>query len=226
MNILLVEDDPQISRFTLRELRALGFTVDHSEDGDDAYVQASRNEYDAIVLDIMLPGRDGIQVLEQLRADGAATPVILLTARNELDDRVAGLQAGADDYLAKPFYIEELVARLEALVRRSRGTSGDLLRHGELAVDVMRRAVSNAGRTVHLTTREFDLLAYLMRSPGRVRSRAQIRDHVWDGQYDPSSNVVDVCVRRLRTKLTESGEPDPFVAVRGVGYHMAPVGDT
>ena len=221
MNILLVEDERRIVDFVCRGFREQGFTVEHSGDGDDGLAKASARDYDVIVLDIMLPGRDGLSVLKALRRAGSTTPILLLTARNELDDRLEGLNLGADDYLAKPFFVEELIARVRALQRRVSGERQNLLRVGDLCLDRISREVSRGGQAVTLTGREVNLVEYLMRSPGRVFTRTQILEHVWGYDFDPSTNVVDVCIQRLRKKLGQ--DPDglsPIESVRGVGYRF------
>lgn len=222
MTLLLVEDEQKIADFVCAGLSERGFTVEHCIDGREGYERACSRPYDAILLDLMLPGRDGLDVLKGLRARGVLTPVILLTARNELGDRVAGLEMGADDYLAKPFFVEELVARLHALMRRLSGERQNLLQVGALRLDRIARVASLHGQGVELTGREFSLLEFLMRSAGQVFTRTQILEHVWGYDFDPATNVVDVCVRRIRSKLAEV-DPDGDVgdlieSVRGIGY--------
>ena len=221
MNILLVEDEKKIVDFVCCGFHEQGFTVDHCADGNTGFEKASRREYDVIVLDIMLPGRDGLSILKALRKAGKTTPVLLLTARNELDDRVEGLNLGADDYLAKPFFVEELVARVYALQRRVAGARQNLLTVGHWCLDRISREVRRQDQSVDLTGREFNLLEYLMRSPGRVFTRTQILEHVWGYDFDPSTNVVDVCIQRIRKKIgvTDSGN-SPIESVRGVGYRF------
>lgn len=221
MNILLVEDEKKIVDFVCCGFHEQGFIVDHCADGNTGFEKASRREYDVIVLDIMLPGRDGLSILKALRKAGKTTPVLLLTARNELDDRVEGLNLGADDYLAKPFFVEELVARVYALQRRVAGERQNLLAVGHWCLDRIRREVRRQNQSVDLTGREFNLLEYLMRSPGRVFTRTQILEHVWGYDFDPSTNVVDVCIQRIRKKIgvTDSGS-SPIESVRGVGYRF------
>ena len=189
MNILLVEDEKKIVDFIRRGFHEQGFTVEHCADGNDGFAKATAHEYDVIVLDIMLPGRDGLSILKALRKVGKTTPVLLLTARNELDDRVEGLNLGADDYLAKPFFVEELVARVHALQRRVSGDRQNILAVGDLRLDRISREVHWRGQSVDLTGREFSLIEYLMRSPGRVFTRTQILEHVWGYDFDPSTNV-------------------------------------
>ena len=226
MKILLVEDEAKISDFVCAGLREQGFTVEHSANGTEGFERASRGGYDAIVLDIMLPGRDGLSVLKGLRKAGIATPVILLTARNELEDRVEGLSLGADDYLAKPFFVEELAARLHALVRRVSGERQNVLAVGSLRLDRISREVTWFEQTVDLSGREFNLIEYLMRSPGRVFTRTQILEHVWGYDFDPSTNVVDVCIQRIRKKIASiaAGGESPIESVRGVGYRFRKLG--
>ena len=221
MNILLIEDEKKIVDFVCCGFREQGFTIDHAADGNEGYQKASQQEYDVIVLDIMLPGRDGLSILKALRKAGNPTPVLLLTARNELDDRVEGLNLGADDYLAKPFFVEELVARIHALQRRVSGERQNILAVGDLRLDRISREVHWHGHAVDLTGREFNLIEYLMRSPGRVFTRTQILEHVWGYDFDPSTNVVDVCIQRIRKKIGATGNADlPIESVRGVGYRF------
>ncbi len=224
MKILLVEDERKIADFVCAGLKERGFVVEHCADGTEGFARASGGVYDAIVLDIMLPGRDGLSILKGLRKEGNVTPILLLTARNELDDRVEGLSLGADDYLAKPFYVEELVARLQALLRRVSGERQNILVVGDLRLDRISREATWHGQTVDLTGREFNLIEYLMRSPGRVFTRTQILEHVWDYDFDPSTNVVDVCIQRIRKKIAsikaDSDEQSVIESVRGVGYRF------
>lgn len=224
MKVLLVEDEKKIADFVCAGFKEQGFVIDHCADGVEGYAYAARGGYDVIVLDIMLPGRDGLSILKGLRKAGDATPIILLTARNELDDRIEGLSLGADDYLAKPFFVEELIARVQALMRRVSGERQNILAVGELRLDRIAREVTWHGEAVDLTSREFNLIEYLMRSPGRVFTRTQILEHVWGYDFDPSTNVVDVCIQRIRKKIasigvTADGE-SPIESVRGVGYRF------
>jgi len=224
MRVLLVEDERKIADFICAGFREQGFVYDHCDNGNDGFARASEGEYDIIVLDIMLPGRDGLSILKGLRKAGSVTPVILLTARNELDDRIEGLNLGADDYLAKPFFVEELIARIQALLRRVSGERQNILAVGDLRLDRITREVTLRGQAVDLTGREFNLIEYLMRSPGRVFTRTQILEHVWGYDFDPSTNVVDVCIQRIRKKLSSLGGgegSEAFIeAVRGVGYRF------
>ena len=207
MHVLFVEDEPKIASFVQVGLNEHGWVVDYCDHGDRAYEKAIENEYDVILLDIMMPGKDGLFILKHLRQMGRNTPVILLTARNELDDRLQGLNLGADDYIAKPFFVEELVARIQAVVRRSVGERQNLVTVGPFKLDRITRTVvcqvegdQQEVQEVELTTREFNLLEYLMRSPGRVFTRTQMLEHVWGYDFNPSTNVVDVCIQRLPQK--------------------------
>lgn len=224
MKVLLIEDERKIADFVTAGFREQGFVVEHCADGNLGYEVARRGGHDVILLDIMLPGRDGLSILKALRRAGDATPVLLLTARNELDDRVEGLNLGADDYLAKPFFFEELLARVQALLRRVSGERQNFLIVGDLRLDRIAREVTWCGKAVDLTSREFNLIEYLMRSPGRVLTRTQILEHVWGYDFDPSTNVVDVCIQRIRKKLASlEGEPvgdSAIESVRGVGYRF------
>ncbi|MFN6537784.1 MAG: response regulator transcription factor [Nostoc sp. EkiNYC01] len=220
MNILFVEDEAKIANFVRAGLKEQGFVVDYCDNGDDGYLRALDNEYDAIVLDIMVPGKDGLSILKQLRHSGRNTPVILLTARNELDDRLSGLNLGADDYIAKPFFVEELAARIHAVVRRSVGDRQNLLVVGSLKLDRITREVTYNQRAIELTSREFNLLEYLMRSPGRVFTRTQILEHVWGYDFNPNTNVVDVCIQRIRKKIDPIDQADFIESIRGVGYRF------
>ena len=219
MKALLVEDEQRIASFVCSGLREQGILVDHCEDGNQGYDYALSRQYDIILLDIMVPGRDGLAILKALRRDGRDTPVILLTARNELDDRLEGLNLGADDYLAKPFYVDELIARIHALLRRVSGERQNVLTAGPLKLDRLSRVAELDGREVELTSREFNLMEYLMRAPGRVYTRTQILEHVWGYDFDPQTNMVDVCIQRLRKKLALP-EHVAIEAVRGVGYRL------
>jgi DNA-binding response OmpR family regulator len=220
MHILYVEDEAKIAKFVYTGLKEQGFVVDYCDDGSEGYNRAIDNEYDVIILDIMLPGKDGLSILKSLRRAKRNVPVILLTARNELDDRLEGLNLGADDYLAKPFFVEELVARIHAVVRRTSGDRQNLLCVGPLKLDCITREVTCNQQAVELTTREFNLLEYLMRSLGRVFTRTQILEHVWGYDFNPNTNVVDVCIQRIRKKLDPIGGSGWIESVRGVGYRF------
>ena len=239
MHILFVEDEAKIANFVQAGLKEQGFVVDYCDNGDEGYTRALDNEYDAIakrcceaqiVLDIMVPGKDGLSILKNLRRKGQNVPVILLTARNELDDRIEGLNLGADDYLAKPFFVEELVARIHAVVRRTAGDRQNVVSVGPIKLDlrfaaalryrIMREVTCNQ-HIVELTTREFyNMLEYLMRSPGRVFTRTQIMEHIWGYDFNPNTNVVDVCVQRIRKKIDSIGGAGWIESIRGVGYRF------
>lgn len=221
MKTLLIEDEKKIADFVCAGLKELGFAVEHCDNGNDGFDRASSGSYDVIVLDIMLPGRDGLSILKGLRKAGNNTPVILLTARNELDDRIEGLNLGADDYLAKPFFVEELAARIHAMLRRISGERQNVLCVGDLKLDRIAREVTWQGQSVDMTGREFNLIEYLMRSPGRVFTRTQILEHVWDYDFDPSTNIVDVCIQRIRKKIGLARDKEsPIESVRGIGYRF------
>ena len=220
MRVLIAEDQKKLAGFVRKALAEAGFTVDVVHDGDEALELATTRPYDGLVLDIMLPGRDGLSLLRLLRARHIATPALFLTARGEVSERIEGLELGADDYVAKPFDMAELVARVKALVRRSASQPAGLLRVGDLTLDLMRRHVTRGARRIELTPREYGLLEFLARTPGRVVSRTQIIEKVWEYHFDPGTNVVDVYVARLRRKLCEGGESDLLHASRGVGYKL------
>lgn len=222
MKILLLEDDRKLAALVRKGLEAQGFTVDFCEHGDDALALATTRAYDALVLDIMVPGRDGLSILRQLRDRRLAVPVILVTARSALNERLEGLNLGADDYLVKPFYVDELVARLHAVTRRAAGHALALLEHGNLTVNLVTRETRRAGEPVDLTAREFSLLTYLLRSPGQTFTRAQICEHVWNYHFDPGTNLVDVYVQRLRRKLEADDDTSLIETIRGVGYRASP----
>ncbi len=220
MKILLVEDETEIGTLVRDGLTGEGFTVDYCEDGDSGMEHARTKSYDAVVLDVMLPGRSGLEILKKIREDHNNVPVIIITARGESDDRIQGLNLGADDYLPKPFYVEELVARLRAIWRRSSDSNMSLLSVGTLSANLMSREVQRSGEAIDMTPKEFALLAFLMRSPGRVLTRTQILEGVWGYHFDPGTNLVDVYIRRLRTKIDLEGEMPLIQTLRGVGYKM------
>lgn len=220
MRVLVVEDQERIASFIGKGLKEQGFVVDVSNDGDEGYALALTEPYDAIVLDVMLPGRDGLSILKNLRKKGFSVPVILLTARSELDERLEGLNLGADDYMTKPFYIEELIARLHTVVRRASGETSHLLKVADLSMNLVSRIVTRHDEEVILSVREFSLLEYLMRSPGRVLSRMQICEHVWSYTFDPDTNLVDVYIQRLRKKIDREYSVKLIETVRGVGYRI------
>jgi len=219
MRVLVAEDDQVIADFVAQGLREAGYAVDVATTGTEALRQALEGGHDAAVMDVMLPGLDGLSVIEQLRAKRRQMPVLILSARHTVDDRVKGLQAGGDDYLTKPFAFAELLARLQALLRRSGGASEPTrLTAGELTLDLLSRRVERAGRPLELRPREFALLEYLMRHPGRVLSKTMILSHVWGYSFDPGTNVVDVLVSRLRDQVDEGFATKLIHTVRGAGY--------
>jgi two-component system OmpR family response regulator len=222
MKILLIEDEKKIASFIGKGLEAQGFVVDVSHDGDEGFTVATSRPYDAIVLDIMLPGRDGLSILRSLRERKMPVPVILLTARGELNERLEGLNLGADDYLTKPFYIEELIARLHVVTRRAWGTGQSILTVADLTINLLTREVTRGERKIELTAREFELLEHLARSPGRVLTRPQICERVWNYDFDRGTNLVEVYIQRLRKKLEAEGEEKLIETIRGVGYRMKP----
>ncbi len=219
VKILVLEDDKKLAGLVRKGLEAQGFTVDFCDHGDDAHALATTRSYDALVLDIMVPGRDGLSILRQLRAQRLTVPVVLVTARGALNERLEGLNLGADDYLTKPFYVDELIARLHAVTRRAAGTALTLLQNGSITVNLITRETRHADAPVELTSREFSLLTYLLRSPGQAFTRAQICEHVWNYHFDPGTNLVDVYVQRLRRKLGGGDDETSLIeTVRGVGY--------
>ena len=221
MRLLLAEDDGQLRDALARGLREQTFAVDVVGDGDAAVTQAAVNEYDAIVLDVLMPGRDGIEVCRELRRRGLHTPVLLLTALDAVDERIRGLDAGADDYLTKPFAFEELLARLRALLRRRGEVLPPVLVVADLEVDVRRQTARRGARVLELTAREFAFLSYLARHAGRVVSRGELAAHVWDDNHDPNANVLDVYVSRIRRKV-DGGESRPLLHTRrGAGVLLA-----
>jgi DNA-binding response OmpR family regulator len=220
MRVLVVEDDRKTAAFVSRALKAEGFAVDVMPDGNEALDAIAATVFDAVVLDIMLAGRDGLSLLRELRAHKNFTPVLLLSARGHVNERVEGLNAGADDYLAKPFALEELIARVRALTRRGSEARSLVLRVADLALDSLTRTAERGGRKIELTAREYLLLEYLMRSAGRVCTRMMIFEQVWNYGFDPGSNLIDVYVRKLRDKIDADFEPKLLHSVRGVGYVM------
>ena len=218
MRVLVVEDEKKTASFVRKALQAEGFAVDICQNGDDALAAASATPFDAIVLDIMLPGRDGLSVVQQLRERKNLMPVLLLSARGEVNERVKGLNAGADDYLPKPFELVELVARVRALTRRGAETKSTILRVADLSLDTLKHQAQRGGKTIELTIREYRLLEFLMRSTGRLCGRMMILEKVWDYDFDPGTNLVDVYIRRLREKVDTGFEPKLLHTVRGAGY--------
>ena len=220
MRVLVVEDEKKTASFIRKALQAEGFAVDVCHNGDDGLAAARTTPFDAMVLDIMLPGRDGLSLLRQLRERQNTTPVLLLSARGEVNERVEGLNAGADDYLPKPFVIAELVARVRALGRRGGESKSPVLRLADLTLDTVTHEARRGGASIELTAREYRLLEFLMRSPGRICGRMAILEKVWDYDFDPGSNLVDVNIMRLREKIDAEFEPKLLHTVRGIGYVM------
>lgn len=219
MRILVVEDDHTIAGFLVKGLQEAGYAVDHAADGNEGLALALSEPYDAAIVDLMLPGVDGLTIIDRMRGRKIQTPVLILSARRSVDDRVKGLQAGGDDYLTKPFALAELLARVQALIRRATKTAEPTsLVVGDLVLDLVTRRVERAGRAIELRPREFALLEYLMRNAGRVVSKTMILAHVWDYHFDPGTNVVDVLVFRLREKLDRHFDAKMLHTVRGVGY--------
>ena len=217
--VLIAEDEPRIASFVEKGLRANGFATTVVEDGRDALVLADSDDFDLLILDVGLPGRDGFSVLRELRARGRRLPVVILTARDSVEDTVAGLEAGADDYVSKPFSFEELLARVRARLREDRVAEPTVLRVGDAALDLRTRRLTVGQQTVELTAREFAMAEMFFRHPGQVLSREQLLSHVWGYDYDPGSNVVEVYVRYLRQKLGDGW----ITTIRGMGYRLEPV---
>ena len=219
MRALLVEDDATIADFVVRGLREAGFAVDHVGDGESGLTAARQEPYDVAIIDLMLPKRDGLSLIEALRSRGVATPVLILSARRSVDDRVRGLQSGGDDYLTKPFAFAELLARVQALVRRAtRAPEPTTVTVDDVVLDLLSRKVTRGGTPLDLRPREFTLLEFLMRHAGHVVSKTMILSHVWEYNFDPQTNVVDVLVSRLREKIDRPFEKKLLHTVRGVGY--------
>jgi two-component system OmpR family response regulator len=218
MRVLVVEDERRMSRYICQALVDEGFAVDAVYDGGAALDMAESVDYDVVVLDLMLPGIDGLTLCPRLRKPGRTTSILILSARDLVEDRVAGLNAGADDYLVKPFAMQELIARIRALLRRRHGDGSPILRVGNLELNPSARTVKRNGQMIPLTAKEYALLEYLMRRPGMVLTRTMIAEHVWDFAFDLSSNVVDVYIKHLRDKINEPGKASFVQTVRGVGY--------
>lgn len=219
MRLLIVEDDVKIASFIVNGLKQAGYAVDHAEDGKKGLQFLDTVSYDAAILDIMLPGMDGLSLIEQMRKRKINTPVLILSAKRSVDDRVKGLQSGGDDYLTKPFAFSELLARVQALIRRSFGVvEAARLTVADVCLDLLTREVTRGGKTIELQPREFALLEYLMRNAGRVVSKTMILEHIWDYSFDPQTNVVDVLVFRLRNKLDRDFPGKMLHTVRGIGY--------
>jgi two-component system copper resistance phosphate regulon response regulator CusR len=218
MRLLLVEDDPHLGPMIARGLRGRAYAVDLVADGDRALDAARSGTYDALVLDVMLPGIDGFEIARALRARHSRAPILMLTARDDVADRVRGLDAGADDYLVKPFAFDELLARLRALLRRAADVLPTVIAVGDLAIDTRSQTASRAGKPIALTAKEYALLEYLAREKGRLLSRADISAHVWDDNHDPASNSLEVYINRLRNKIDVPGEESLIHTRRGAGY--------
>ena len=219
MRILLVEDDAKIASFIITGLKAAGYAVDHALDGEKGLDLALTEPYDAAIIDLMLPKRDGLSLIETIRKEKNRTPVIILSAKGSVDDRVKGLQAGSDDYITKPFAFSELLARVQALIRRMSGLSEPTrLTAGDLSMNLLTREVTRGGKKIDLQPIEFSLLEYLMRSSGRVVSKTMIMEHVWNYDFDPQTNVVEVRISRLRDKIDRDFDKKLIHTIRGVGY--------
>jgi heavy metal response regulator len=218
MRILLVEDDRKVASFIRKGLTEEGYAVDVAHEGETGLLMGLDRLHDVIVLDVMLPGKPGFQVLRELRQAKVTTPVLLLTARDAVEDKVQGLDAGADDYLTKPFAFAELLARVRALLRRGKSAQSPALQVADLTLDPAARTVKRGGETIPLTNREFALLEYFLRNPGRVLTRTRIAEHVWDYSFDAGTNVIDVYVNYLRKKVDAGREPKLIHTVRGAGY--------
>jgi two-component system copper resistance phosphate regulon response regulator CusR len=221
VRILLVEDESRVAGFIAKGLREQAYAVDIASDGDQALYQAAVNQYDIVILDVMLPLKDGHTVCRELRASGFRTPILMLTARGAVDDRVEGLDSGADDYLAKPFDFKELLARLRALLRRPAGLLPQVARVADLTLNTASHAVTRAGKPVSLTAKEYALIEFLVLNQGRVVGREQIGQHVWDANFDPFSNVIDVYIKRLRSKLDTGFSRRLIHTRRGEGYILS-----
>ncbi len=226
MRILVIEDDPSVAEFICRGLREAGHTVDHADNGKDGLFLATTENYDALIVDRMLPGVDGLSIIRTLRASDNHTPALVLSALGQVDDRVKGLQAGADDYLSKPFAFSELEARLDALVRRARGSGSNetVLRVGPLEMDLLSRELRRDGELIELQPRDFKLLEYLMRHAGQVVTRTMLLENVWDYHFDPQTNVIDVHISRLRAKIDKGRDRPLIQTVRGAGYKLTDQG--
>ena len=223
MRVLVVEDDKKIASFVVNGLKQAGFAVDHCEDGEQGLIFVRSTSYDAAVIDVMLPKLDGLSLVQQMRKENLRTPVIILSARASVDDRIRGLQAGGDDYLTKPFAFSELLARIQALIRRSTNTTEPTrLAVADLTMDLLSREVRRAGQPIEVQAREFALLEYLLRHAGRVVTKTMILEHVWDYSFDPQTNVVDVLVWRLRNKVDKDFPKKLIHTLRGVGYVLKP----
>ena len=219
MKLLLVEDDEKIAKFVLKGLQYSGYIVDHVDDGAHGFDLAMSETYDAAIIDVMLPKMNGLDIIEQLREENVLTPVIIISSKDSVDDRVRGLQVGGDDYLVKPFAFTELLARVQALIRRATSTAEPSgLTVYDITLDFLKRKISRSGINIELQPREFVLLEYFMRNPGRILSQIMILEHVWDYNFDPETNVVEVLVHRLREKIDKPFDNKLIHTVRGIGY--------
>lgn len=218
MRILLAEDEPDVARMLAKGLREQTYAVDVAADGEVASYQAQINEYDLLILDVMLPRKDGFEVCRELRAAGATLPVLMLTARDAVQDRIAGLDSGADDYLVKPFDFHELLARVRALLRRGASLQPEVIEIADLKINTLSHEVSRAGRRIEMTAKEYALLEYLARRTGKVVTRSEIAEHVWDENFDPFSNLIEVYIQRLRRKVDDKQETKLIRTMRGEGY--------
>ena len=223
MKILVIEDEKKMAFFIKRGLEEERYIVETAFDGQTGLEIALHNQFDAIVLDVMLPKRDGFAVLSALRGAGNATPVLMLTARGNTEDRVSGLDLGADDYMAKPFHFEELAARLRSIMRRSSPEKSTKMQCMDLILDTVAHVAIRLGKEIELTTKEYALLEYLMRNKNRIISRSMITQHVWKHNFDPESNIIDVYIKRVRSKIERPGSPRILQSIRGVGYRMKEV---
>jgi two-component system OmpR family response regulator len=224
MRILVVEDDSKIASFVVKGLRQHGFATDHARDGEEGLLRIKAVAYDAVILDIMLPRLDGLSLLRQLRNERIPTPVLLLSAKVSVEDRVSGLQAGADDYMTKPFAFSELLARVQSLIRRAtHAIEPSKLSAGDISMSLITREVTRAGQVIELQSREFALLELLLRQAGKVVTKTMILEHIWDYSFDPQTNVVDVLVHRLRAKVDKDFPVKVIQTIRGVGYVLKPV---
>lgn len=220
MRILVVEDDKKVAAFLQKGLREEQYAVDVCRNGEDAVYEAQVNPYDVIILDIMLPGKDGFTICRELRENDVLTPILMLTAKDSLEDKIIGLSGGADDYLTKPFSFEELLARIRALLRRSQDYKTGLLKVADLELDPLRRTVKRGGTPITLSGKEYALLEYLMRNKGIILSQSKIIDHVWDRNYDGTSNLINVYINHLREKIDKNAEVKLIKTVRGQGYKI------
>jgi DNA-binding response OmpR family regulator len=226
MRVLLAEDDPRMARLIARGLREQAYAVDVAADGDEALYKVEINDYDIAILDVMLPKRDGFEVCRELRQKGWRRPILLLTARDAVEDRVRGLDLGADDYLTKPFAFKELMARLRALLRRSDELRPSIIRIADLEIDTNGQRVRRGGQPIELTAKEYALLEYLARNAGRIVRREEIAEHVWDERFDPFSNLIEVYINRLRRKIDEPFGTPLIHTRRGAGYVLLEPADT